>query len=47
VAKAKPTQYYLRGFNLDHGTDLRTTVDGMLVNQLVAQRPHHGGYTRS
>jgi outer membrane receptor protein involved in Fe transport len=31
--EGKANQYYLRGFNLDHGTDLRTTVDGMLVNQ--------------
>ena len=31
--EGKANQYYLRGFNLDHGTDLRTTIDGMLVNQ--------------
>ena len=31
--EGKANQYYLRGFNLDHGTDLRTMVDGMLVNQ--------------
>ena len=31
--EGKANQFYLRGFNLDHGTDLRTTVDGMLVNQ--------------
>jgi outer membrane cobalamin receptor len=31
--EGKANQYYLRGFNLDHGTDLRTTLDGMLVNQ--------------
>lgn len=31
--EGKAGQYYLRGFNLDHGTDLRITVDGMLVNQ--------------
>ncbi len=31
--EGKANQYYLRGFNLDYGTDLRTTVDGMLVNQ--------------
>ncbi len=31
--EGKANQYYLRGFNLDHGTDLRTTVDGMVVNQ--------------
>ncbi|MGH9868460.1 MAG: TonB-dependent receptor [Candidatus Polarisedimenticolia bacterium] len=33
----KANQYYLRGFNLDHGTDFRTTVDGMPVNM-----PSHG-----
>lgn len=30
--EGKANQFYLRGINLDHGTDLRTTVDGMLVN---------------
>lgn len=41
--EGKANQYYLRGFNLDHGTDLRTTVAGMPVNE-----PTHGhgqGYT--
>ena len=38
--EGKATQMYLRGFNLDHGTDLRTTVDGMLVNQ----RSHSHGH---
>ncbi len=39
----KANQYFLRGFNLDHGTDFRTTVDGIPVNM-----PSHGhgqGYT--
>ncbi|PTR16546.1 outer membrane receptor protein involved in Fe transport [Nitrosospira sp. Nsp2] len=31
--EGKANQYFARGFNLDHGTDLRITVDGMLVNQ--------------
>ncbi|HEY5801307.1 MAG TPA: TonB-dependent receptor, partial [Burkholderiaceae bacterium] len=31
--EGKANQFYLRGFNLDHGTDFRTTVDGMPVNQ--------------
>src|SRR5881398_387344 len=31
--EGKANQFYLRGFNLDHGTDLRTTIDGMPVNQ--------------
>ena len=28
----KANQYFARGFNLDHGTDFRTTVLGMPVN---------------
>ncbi|MCO6427196.1 TonB-dependent receptor [Nitrosomonas communis] len=31
--EGKANQYFMRGFNLDHGTDLRITVDGMLINQ--------------
>ena len=41
--EGKANQYYLRGFNLDHGTDLRTTVDGMLVNQ--RSHSHGQGWT--
>jgi outer membrane receptor protein involved in Fe transport len=41
--EGKANQYYLRGFNLDHGTDLRTTVDGMLVNQ--RSHAHGQGWT--
>ena len=33
----KANQYFLRGFNLDHGTDFRITVDGVPVNM-----PSHG-----
>ncbi|MFP5284893.1 MAG: TonB-dependent receptor plug domain-containing protein, partial [Thermoanaerobaculia bacterium] len=33
----KANQYFLRGFNLDHGTDFRVTVDGIPVNM-----PTHG-----
>jgi hypothetical protein len=33
----KANQYYARGFNLDHGTDFRVTVDGINVNM-----PSHG-----
>ncbi|MCZ2498866.1 TonB-dependent receptor plug domain-containing protein [Xylophilus sp. Kf1] len=33
----KANQYFLRGFNLDHGTDFAITVDGMPVNM-----PSHG-----
>src|SRR4051812_3257594 len=39
----KANQYFLRGFNLDHGADLATSVDGVPVNM-----PTHGhgqGYT--
>ena len=28
----KANQYFLRGFNLDHGTDLATRVDGVLAS---------------
>jgi outer membrane receptor protein involved in Fe transport len=35
--EGKANQYYLRGFNLDHGTDFSTTVAGMPVNM-----PTHG-----
>ena len=41
--EGKANQYYLRGFNLDHGTDLRTTVDGMLVNE--RSHAHGQGWT--
>ena len=41
--EGKANQYYLRGFNLDHGTDLRTTVDGMVVNQ--RSHAHGQGWT--
>ena len=30
--EGKANQYFLRGFNLDHGTDLSIKVDGMPVN---------------
>lgn len=41
--EGKAGQYYLRGFNLDHGTDMRTTIDGMLVNQ--RSHGHGQGWT--
>ena len=41
--EGKANQFYLRGFNLDHGTDLRTTVEGMLVNQ--RSHSHGQGWT--
>lgn len=39
----KANQYLLRGFNLDHGTDLATYVDGMPVNGRT--HTHGQGYT--
>ena len=30
--EGKANQYYLRGFNLDHGTDFSTSVAGIPVN---------------
>jgi len=39
----KANQYFLRGFNLDHGTDFATTVAGMPVN--LRTHGHGQGYT--
>ncbi len=39
----KANQYYLRGFNLDHGTDLLTSVDGVPIN--MRTHAHGQGYT--
>lgn len=39
----KANQYFLRGFNLDHGTDFATHVDGMPVN--MRTHAHGQGYT--
>ncbi|WP_027672211.1 TonB-dependent receptor [Rheinheimera baltica] len=39
----KANQYFLRGFNLDHGTDFSTFVDGMPVN--MRSHGHGQGYT--
>jgi outer membrane cobalamin receptor len=30
--EGKANQYFLRGYNLDHGTDLAVTVDDMPIN---------------
>lgn len=43
AGEGKANQYFLRGFNLDHGTDFATYVDGVPINM-----PTHGhgqGYT--
>lgn len=39
----KANQYFLRGFNLDHGTDVATFVDGMPLNMVT--HAHGQGYT--
>jgi len=39
----KANQYFLRGFNLDHGTDFASFVDGMPVNQ--RSNVHGQGYS--
>jgi hypothetical protein len=38
----KANQYFLRGFNLDHGTDFSVTADGMPVN--MRSHAHGQGY---
>jgi len=40
--EGKGNQYFLRGFNLDHGTDLAIKVDGLLVN--MPSHAHGQGY---
>ncbi|HUJ12171.1 MAG TPA: TonB-dependent receptor [Thermoanaerobaculia bacterium] len=41
--EGKANQYYLRGFNLDHGTDLAATVAGAPVN--MPTNAHGQGYS--
>ena len=41
--EGKANQYFLRAFNLDHGTDLATEVDDMPVN--MPTHAHGQGYT--
>jgi TonB dependent receptor/Carboxypeptidase regulatory-like domain/TonB-dependent Receptor Plug Domain len=41
--EGKANQYFLRGFDLDHGTDFSTTVAGMPVN--LPTHAHGQGYT--
>ena len=38
----KANQYFLRGFNLDHGTDFTTTIDGVPLN--MRSHGHGQGY---
>ena len=39
----KANQYFLRGFNLDHGTDFATTLGGVPIN--MPSHAHGQGYT--
>lgn len=41
--EGKANQYYLRGFQLDHGTDLDSTVDGVPIN--LPTHAHGQGYS--
>jgi hypothetical protein len=41
--EGKANQYYLRGFNLDHGTDFATAIEGVPVN--MPTHAHGQGYT--
>ena len=41
--EGKANQYYLRGFNLDHGTDFATAVGGVPVN--MPSHAHGQGYS--
>ena len=41
--EGKANQYFLRAFNLDHGTDLSTTIDDMPVN--MPTHAHGQGYS--
>ncbi|MDB5875160.1 MAG: outer rane receptor protein [Ramlibacter sp.] len=43
AGEGKANQYFLRGFNLDHGTDLATSVDGVPIN--FPTHGHGQGYT--
>lgn len=40
--EGKANQYFIRGFNLDHGTDIAITIDGMPVN--MRTHGHGQGY---
>jgi len=39
----KANQYFIRGFNLDHGTDFQTRLEGMPIN--MPSHAHGQGYT--
>ena len=40
--EGKANQYFLRGFNLDHGTDFSASIDGMPIN--LRSHGHGQGY---
>jgi hypothetical protein len=41
--EGKANQYFVRGFNLDHGTDFQTRLEGMPIN--LPTHGHGQGYT--
>lgn len=41
--EGKANQYFIRGFNLDHGTDFSTRLEGMPIN--MPSHAHGQGYT--
>src|SRR5262249_19028970 len=41
--EGKANQFFLRGFNLDHGTDFATSIDGVPIN--LPSHGHGQGYT--
>jgi hypothetical protein len=41
--EGKANQYFIRGFNLDHGTDFQTRLEGMPIN--MPSHAHGQGYT--
>jgi outer membrane receptor protein involved in Fe transport len=41
--EGKANQYLMRGYNLDHGTDLATFIDGVPINQVT--HAHGQGFT--
>jgi hypothetical protein len=43
AAGGKANQYFLRGYNLDHGGDFATSVDGVPIN--LGSHAHGQGYT--
>ncbi|MDN3675756.1 Plug domain-containing protein [Flavobacterium paronense] len=42
AVEAKQSRFFLRGFDIDHGTDIAVSVDGMPVN--MVSHAHGQGY---